>query len=49
MRPEEPLVVVTEDSVGAAVSQQTDDLVREAVFVDAVAEADQHVRIAQDP
>jgi hypothetical protein len=40
--------VIAEDRVDASVSQETDNLVREAVLVDAVAEADQLVDIPED-
>ena len=47
MRAEKTLLVVAENGVGAAVPQKAYDLVREAVFVNAVAKADQLVGIAE--
>src|SRR5580704_3503513 len=44
---EEALLVVAKDRVGAALSEQANDLVREAVLVNAVAEADQLVDIPE--
>src|SRR6185437_11465909 len=44
-----PLFVVAEDRVLLALPEDRDDLVREAVFPDAVAEADQLVDIAHQP
>ena len=47
LRAKKALLVVTDNSVHAAVPQEAYDLVRKAVFVDAVAEANQLVGIAE--
>ena len=48
-RPEENFLVVTEDDCRLAILEQAHDLVREAVLVNAVAEADQFVDLAHQP
>src|SRR5262249_22455414 len=48
LRPEKALLMVAEDRVGVPVSEDLHDLIRETVFVDAVAEADELVDIAED-
>src|SRR5262249_28836523 len=48
LRTKKTFLVVAEDGVGAPVFKDLHDLVREAVFVDAVAEADKLVDIAED-
>ena len=46
VRAEEALLVIAEDHVRLALLEEAHDLVREAVFLDAVAEADQLVDVA---
>jgi hypothetical protein len=47
VRAEKALLVVAENGMDAAVPQEAYDLVREAVFINAVAEANQLVGIAE--